>query len=144
MRPLAPRLVAAFLAATVAVVSGVGEGLHFLPGLGHAVRLPSGHLLCLGVEWPGSAAAQTDSRGLRQERFGLPRTGLPPILAEDECAVCCVCANASQQARIVRLIWGNLLFCCLQAVDVLPRICQVVPAYRPRAPPGSSRPLFAS
>ena len=36
------------LAGLLALVSGVGEGLHMIPGCGHAVELPGGVLL-LGV-----------------------------------------------------------------------------------------------
>ena len=83
MRLPSRTIVTWLLAAAFAVVGGFGEGLHFVPGLGHAVELPGG-LFYLGLEKPRSAPS---GNGSRADVSRLPG-GPPLVLDEDQCAIC--------------------------------------------------------
>lgn len=76
------------LLATYGVAAVVGEGLHLLPGMGHAVLLPGGGAMYLGIDAPPAAPA-SDSDG--RPAVGSPTPQLD-FLASDECAVCSFCA----------------------------------------------------
>ncbi len=71
------------LTALFVVVGGFGEGLHFVPGLGHAVELPSG-LFYLAPEKPHSALSGSSSQADVSRLPGGP----PQVLDEDQCAIC--------------------------------------------------------
>jgi len=82
-----------FVAALFCLVSAVGEGIHLIPGCGHAVELPGGCLL-IGLAKPPMAAFW-DGRwpGVRQADGGSP-----PCYDEDECAICRLCGQGKLPA----------------------------------------------
>jgi hypothetical protein len=119
-----------FLAALFAAVSGAGEGLHFLPGCGHATAVPGG-LLYFGVakrqwtasvDWGGALVGRQAGQG-------------PLIRAEDECAICTHVARGQALGQAVHSPMT------LPLLEYLPAV--VIPAfsgglggrYRARAPP---------
>jgi len=81
--------IAWLLIASLAIVSGVNEGLHFIPGFGHAVEEGERFLL-LGLGSPGGQRP-TDNR------MGVERSDGPsiPIYDEDQCAICSVVGQSS-------------------------------------------------
>jgi len=84
------------LIALFAVVSGIGEGLHFVPGSGHAVELPNG-LYYLGLAAPQGGPAANDST----PRVAPPQHDQPLVLDEDECAICGHSSKGQSRAKAV-------------------------------------------
>lgn len=82
MHPLC-RTVASLLVALLAVIAGLGEGLHLLPGLGHGV-IVGDHLLLLGIESPCCQGRASGPAFFSDGHHGQS----VPILDEDDCPVC--------------------------------------------------------
>ncbi|MBN2216435.1 MAG: hypothetical protein JW719_03565 [Pirellulales bacterium] len=75
--------------ALLAIISGVGEGLHWIPGCGHGVWVGDS-VVWLGVDVP---AAQCPTDG----RPGMDRPSSSrdiPIYDEDQCAICSAVARS--------------------------------------------------
>ena len=81
-------MVTYLLAGVFAAACGIGEGLHSIPGCGHAVELPGG-LFYLGLVKP----APTDSIGYG-ELGVLRQQGQPPLILDE--AECAICTNGAQ------------------------------------------------
>jgi len=82
MDPRTRRLAACALIATLAIVGAVGEGLHFLPGLGHADPVGNRYVL-LGIWLPERGLPTLDG----SEVDG-PGGRSIPLLDEDQCVIC--------------------------------------------------------
>ncbi len=118
------------LAAGFAAAAGLGEGLHAVPGLGHAVELPAG-LFYLGLDKPHSATPGTDTQP------GISRLpGSPPlVLDEDQCAICGHFSRGQGIAQPVEFVVSLPLLECLPEL-VLPRtVRSVARPFDARAPP---------
>ena len=76
-----------FVAGLLALTTAVGEGLHWLPGMGHAVEI-SGRLVLKGVTGPSPSAPAGGGCALDGAR-----TLWPPIRPEQDCPVCRICAE---------------------------------------------------
>ena len=84
------------LIALFAVVSGIGDGLHFVPGSGHAVELPNG-LYYLGLGRPqGGPSADDGTCGVGRREHDSPL-----VLDEDECAICGHSSKGQSRAKAV-------------------------------------------
>ena len=120
------------LAAVLTVISGAGEGLHLLPGCGHAVEIPGG-LLYLGIDRP----AEPLSSGDGSPTCGSPEGDSPPILDEDECAICSVCAKSPSHAGVVQFAF------VLPVAQSLPEVApgdiyiRTAESFDARAPPAA-------
>jgi hypothetical protein len=82
MSPRFRARIAGSLAAIFLAVSAAGEGLHYLPGCGHAVELPDGYLF-LGLSIQRSPGVGQSPAGVRQPR-GVPL----PLRDAGTCAIC--------------------------------------------------------
>jgi len=118
------------LAGLLALVFGVGEGWHFIPGCGHAFDLP-GECVFVGRASPKTAFSRdAGSPGVvRSESDSVP------CYDEDECPICHLCAQGKLRAEAAG-------FCpalaALHRVPVVaPRIAQPRSrqAFDARAPP---------
>lgn len=76
------KFVAYVLIALLAIISGIGEGLHWIPGCGHGVAIGDAVLL-LGISVP-DVPRPDDGRTCIGDREG-PRI---PVYDEDQCAIC--------------------------------------------------------
>lgn len=72
------------LLSTFGVAGVLGEAMHLLPGQGHAVALPNGRLLYLGIEPPHVSSSISLVGGISFQS----RPYLPEIHDEDDCLVC--------------------------------------------------------
>ncbi len=84
MNTIALRRTAAWtLAALLAIIAGVGEGLHFIPGLGHGVMVGE-RVLVLG-EVPDKPRIGLDAEPCCACTHGGQSV---PIVEEDDCPIC--------------------------------------------------------
>ena len=83
------RLVSWLLIALLALIAGVGEGLHSLPGCGHALRVGQVTVL-LGVSFPDSQVAVSERSSAEPGGTAAsPHDGPDiPIRDEDLCPIC--------------------------------------------------------
>ena len=123
------RTVAWLLAALLAVVAGLGEGLHLLPGLGHGV-IVGDHLLLLWIESPCCQGRASGPASFSDGHHGQS----VPILDEDDCPVCQLLVASFAPTDAI----------AIAAVDVVAEHCLggpvatvlIAPAiYNARAPP---------
>ena len=70
------------LIALLAVISGVGEGLHLIPGCGHGVAVGD-RVLLLGIDRPDVPPSDNG-----HSQVGLPQGVRIPVFAEEQCVVC--------------------------------------------------------
>jgi len=105
------KLVAWLLIVLLALVAGVGEGLHALPGCGHAVRVGQVTVL-LGVSFPDCQLA-VDNRSPTDEGSAAHRPDEGPdipVYDEDQCPICstvgkaCTATDAPQFTLAVPLV----------------------------------------
>jgi len=83
------------LAGLLALVAGVGEGWHLIPGCGHAVEMPGGYVL-VGVATPRSICCpDAGSPGVRR-----PQGDSVPCYDEDECPTCRLCSQGKLRAEV--------------------------------------------
>jgi hypothetical protein len=85
-----------FYVVLFAALSGLGEGLHFLPGCGHAVAAGQGYLW-MGATDPGTMLGLGDG----VTRLQRPKKDHPPILATEQCPICQHFSFASSAAARV-------------------------------------------
>jgi hypothetical protein len=118
-----------FYVALFAALSGVGEGLHFLPGCGHAVAAGQRYLW-MGATEPGTVLGLGDG----VTRLQCPKRDHPPILAE-QCPICQHFSFASSAAARVAFVAVSAL-----VQDLSVPICPAprpttVASFQARAPP---------
>ncbi len=77
-------IIVLLLLSTFGVAGVLGEAMHLLPGQGHAVVLPNGRLLCLGIDPPQLIPSVSPVREISFRA----RPNLPEIHDEDDCLVC--------------------------------------------------------
>ncbi|MBN2577793.1 MAG: hypothetical protein JXB10_02290 [Pirellulales bacterium] len=95
MSPNLKKTVAWILIVLLAIIAGVSEGLHWIPGCGHGVFVGD-QILLLGIEAP-DAHWPADAR-IRVER---PRSKSIPFYDEDECAICSAVGHVFKSADSV-------------------------------------------
>jgi len=121
--------IAWLLIATLAVVAGAGEGLHWIPGSGHGVEVGN-QIFLLGISLPEH----------RQPIHGWSRVERPegqniPINDEDLCAICsmvgqsCTSADSVQFVLLVPVVHDLRPVVLCDAPAATPRLFQI------RAPP---------
>ena len=119
-----------FLAGLLALISGLGEGLHLIPGCGHPVEFS-------GVSiWVGSGKPETaDCLHQPSPGVGDQSDDSVPYYGEDDCPIC----RVSGQAQLPAAVIG---FCLVLPIahGMLPtgRQClqaDTVQAFHARAPP---------
>jgi len=118
------------LIALFAVLSGIGEGLHFVPGSGHAVELPNG-LYYLGLAKPqrGRSPGDGTSGVGRQEHDS------PLVLDEDECAICGHLSKEQSRAKAVNFQLALPIRQDVPQIASLPVDAQPLQPFHARAPP---------
>ncbi len=82
------RTAAWILAALLTLVAGLGEALHWLPGLGHGIVVGE-RVLLLGLP----PAGPREAFGPRVCCAGAPCGTSVPVLDEDDCPICQVLSN---------------------------------------------------
>jgi hypothetical protein len=80
--PAARQGIAWALLASLTVAAGGGEGLHFIPGCGHAVEAGD-RVLLIGIE-----AADRPASGDPRPRAARPRGNGVPVHDEGSCSIC--------------------------------------------------------
>jgi len=128
MRTHAYKATAWLLIAILAIVAGVGEALHWIPGCGHGVPVGN-RIVLLGIALPG-AEAPTD---------GLPhvdRQGQSiPVYDEDQCAICSAVASRFSKSAPVQLILAMPLVHELPALVFYEADSEAPRSFQIRAPP---------
>ena len=104
-----------FLVGLLALVSGVGEGFHLIPGSGHVVELPGGYLF-VGLVKPKSTFCLDNP----SPSVGCPQGESPPCYDEDECPICRLSGQGQSFAE------GICLLPVLPVADDLPAIAPCV------------------
>lgn len=123
------RSIAWLLIAILAIVAGVNEGLHLVPGLGHAVEVGSGYLL-QGIDLRERRQATESGKGI-----GHPDGPDIPIYDEDQCAICSAVGQSAASGH------GAELYLVVPLGDDLPAFSDgrvstpTGHCFRPRAPP---------
>ncbi|MBN1910513.1 MAG: hypothetical protein JW818_12285 [Pirellulales bacterium] len=129
MSPALRKPVALVLIVLLAIVWGVGDGLHWLPGLGHGV--PVGNtVLWLGIEFPETCRSDDGKprvEGAQDDEI--------PIYGEAECPICSVTGHRYTSAATVSFNHVEWL-----AQELPPAVLPVLPdpichAFHARAPP---------
>ncbi len=119
------------LAAIFLAISAAGEGLHYLPGCGHAVELPGGYLF-LGISIQASPSV-----GHRPTGVGQPRGAPIPLRDAGTCAICEFFAHSpSPTAMAVAVPALELLGHLAAAVRVDVDLVRLLPA-QARGPPAA-------
>ena len=128
---LAPfhRIVAYTLIVLLTIISGVGEGLHWIPGCGHATPVGDSFLL-LGID-----LADTDHPTNGRSHVQRPEEPDVPVFDEDECPVCSMVGQTCTAGEFVSHSLEALL-----VQECLPPVCLVVSLntrqlFHARAPP---------
>jgi hypothetical protein len=118
------------LAGLFALVSGIDEGWHFIPGCGHAVELP-GRYIFVGLSSLKTAfPLDARSPGVRRSQGDSI-----PCYDEDECPICRLCGQGKSAAETARFC---LVVAVLHAVPATPPQISQAQARQPfdaRAPP---------
>jgi hypothetical protein len=120
------------LATVLTVMAGAGEGLHLLPGCGHAVEIPGG-LLYLGIDAPEEPLSSRDGN----PTCGSPEGDSPLILDEDECAICSVCAQSQSRAKAVQFVFVLLVAQSVPEVAPGDIYIRTAESFDARAPPAA-------
>jgi len=120
------------LIAVFGIVAGVGEGLHFLPGCGHAIELPGG-LIYFGISLPRGAPLPDGRTPAVKE----PDGESPLVLDEDECAICSLCAQGQSTVKAMDCLPALSLGQDLPGIAQRTFVARVAGAFNARAPPSS-------
>jgi hypothetical protein len=131
MSPRFRARIAGSLAAILLAISAAGEGLHDLPGCGHAVELPDGYLFL------GLPMERSPGDGQRPTGVGQPRGTPIPLRDAGTCAICEFFAHSpSSTATVTALpaldLLGHLAPAARMDVDLL----RLLPA-QARGPPAA-------
>ncbi|MBN1590073.1 MAG: hypothetical protein JW888_11200 [Pirellulales bacterium] len=121
--------IACVLIVLLAIISGVGEGLHWIPGCGHGVLVGNG-VLFLGISAPD----------FPQPVDGCPRVERPqdrdvPIYDEDQCSICSVVGQICMSGGSVQVVLFVPLIEELPAVVLCDAPAAIPLPLRARAPP---------
>jgi len=127
--PSIQRPIVWLLIATLAIVAGVCEGVHFIPGCGHGVQIGD-MVLLLGISLP-DGEAPTDG----QSHVEYPDGPDIPVYDEDLCAICSAVGQTYSSVGPVQLVLAMPLVDELSAV--VPAHLDVEPRrpFQARAPP---------
>ena len=119
------------LAAIFLAISAAGEGLHYLPGCGHAVELPGGYLFL------GMSIQPSPSVGHRPTGVGRPQGDPIPLRDAGTCAICEFFAHSpSPTATVTAIPALDLLGHLALAVRVDVDLVRLLPA-QARGPPAA-------
>ena len=121
--------IAWFLIAALAMISGLGEGLHYIPGCGHGTPVGE-RLFLLGVGAP-IAQLPPDCR-LHMERADGPEI---PVYDEDQCAICSVIGQKTTTTDSVQFILVVPLVHDLPAASIPAAPTAPIRCFQARAPP---------
>ena len=86
------KVIAWSLIIALTIIGGAGEGLHCLPGCGHAVRVGNGILL-IGVSSADHAPLLHNQAKTKQAGIKGPNSLNIPILDEADCPICSLLAQ---------------------------------------------------
>jgi hypothetical protein len=113
-----------------AAISGLGEGLHFLPGCGHAV--PAGHTdVWMGAVSPGMTLGASD--GVTRVERPLRDRSLGP--ATDQCPICQHFSFASSVVTAVAFVAVAAVAQAVAALDCPQPLSATAGSFQARAPP---------
>lgn len=113
----------------MAMIAGLGEGLHYIPGCGHGI-LVGNRIFLLGISMPAFNHL-TDGR----EHLERPRTTDIPIYDEDQCAICSTAGQISIKADFFQLVLVMPVVHDLPAIVLHDTLATTVFFFRARAPP---------
>jgi hypothetical protein len=123
--------IAGSLAAIFLAISAAGEGLHYLPGCGHAVELPGGYLFL------GLSIQRSPNVGQRPTGVGQPRGAPIPLRDAGTCAICEFFAHSpSPTANVTAVPALDLLGHLALPVRVDVDLVRLLPA-QARGPPAA-------
>lgn len=107
MQLFRPTWLIVFLAGCQLAISAAGDGLHFLPGMGHFEVLPCGCCMWNGAprdDWSPRAPVLPDEQGFSSER-GLPGE----IAGPDDCPICRLVSMSRDRGAPVGWLAGSIL-----------------------------------
>ena len=107
-----------------------GEGLHLLPGCGHAVQLPGGWL-----SWHASASNHHASQFLHDDVFGLAIGPSHPAHDADGCPICKLGFLPVYGGSTAALVSAELVLCHATWLSDLKVSHGVGSSFLSRAPP---------
>lgn len=117
------------LIAALAIISGVGEGLHLMPGCGHGSPCGNGYVL-LGISLPDDQLPGDDRPGV-----DIPNDFKIPFYDEDQCEICSFIAQQATRTATVQFILVMPLAYELPAVAALDAPATEQCCFQARAPP---------
>lgn len=117
------------LVATLALVAGIGDGLHLIPGCGHGVPVGDRTLL-LGISVPWDHRTTDDRPHVER-----PEGQDIPIYDEDQCAICSVVGQSCTSGDSAPLVLVMPLACDLPAVVLCDAPVATAHPFQARAPP---------
>ncbi len=120
--------IAWFLIVALAIVSGFGEGLHYIPGCGHGTPVGSRFFL-LGIGRSVAERLADCCRNARSDGSDIP------IYDEDLCAICSVIGHKTAMADAVCLILVVPFVHALPAAAFPDAPAAEVHCFQARAPP---------
>ena len=128
--PLAIRKsVACILVVLLTIIYGVGEGLHWIPGCGHGIRV--GNLvLLLGIDVPDTPRSADDRPHVER-----PQGQDIPIYDEDQCAICSAIGLSCTSADSASFVLAVPLVQDLPPVALCGAPSAIIYFFRARAPP---------
>lgn len=92
------KLITWSLIIALTIISGVGEGLHFIPGCGHGIEVGD-RVLLVGIDFAGYGTPISDRPCV--ERFD--DHGIP-MWDEDDCPICSLLAQCFSPAGLAQFI----------------------------------------
>ena len=117
------------LIVTLTIVASVNEGLHYIPGFGHATPEGDGYFL-LGIDVP------QDARSPSPETRIAGKTGPSiPIYDEAECPICAAGQARSLFGEVASCELAELLVCDVPMSVYRSNFSAIARSSRPRAPP---------
>ena len=113
----------------LAVMTGVGEGLHYVPGCGHGAPVGDGTLF-LGIELqPPRVAFDCPEQAERSDGPGIP------IYDEDQCAICSFVGQGATKGKYVQFVLAVPFMHELPATATYSLPALVAHCFHARAPP---------
>jgi len=130
MRSPAQTAITWLAACLFAAMSLVGEGLHWLPGCGHAVPLPGGYVF-VGIDKAQAGPfADGNTPGITRQPCDWPL-----VLDEDECPICRLLATGQSPGQTVAFLLHSPIGEHLLAIFAGDVHLQTARAFQARAPP---------
>ncbi len=121
--------IAWLLIVTLTIVASVDEGLHYIPGFGHAAPEGNGYFL-LGITLPDDAPPVSS-----QTRIAGKSGPDIPIYDEDECPICSAAQTRSLFGEVASFESAESLVCDTPMPVFLSAFSAVGRSSQPRAPP---------